>query len=201
MPLSILLLFVLAVSGCDVDALFPNSNSAIIDVLNSTAPLQKRYDQARFTFFQTGLGACGGTNVASDFIVALNSPQYGNGEYCYKMIDITYNGKSAQAQIVDECPGCPWAGLDFSEGLFTHFASEDKGVLYGSWVFSDGSATTTKQTKPTSTPTSTVEKTLTKATSTTASSAPSASDMGNLYNFAQIVLDLSSIIVAGANAD
>ncbi|KAJ7694179.1 RlpA-like double-psi beta-barrel-protein domain-containing protein-containing protein, partial [Mycena rosella] len=87
------------------------------------------------TFFDTGLGACGTTNSPSDFIVALNSPQYGNGEHCYEMIVITYNGKTAQAQIVDECPGCPWAGLDFSTGLFDYFASPDKGVIYGAWVF------------------------------------------------------------------
>lgn len=28
--------------------------------------------------------------------------QYGDGENCYKMVEITYNGKTAQAQIVDE---------------------------------------------------------------------------------------------------
>jgi len=71
---SILLSLVLAVTGFDgVDALFLDPD------FDGNVTLQKRYDNARFTFFDTGLGACGTTNKASDFIVALNSPQYGNG--------------------------------------------------------------------------------------------------------------------------
>jgi hypothetical protein len=34
--------------------------------------LAKRFEDARFTFFDAGLGACGWRNVGSDFIVALN---------------------------------------------------------------------------------------------------------------------------------
>lgn len=30
--------------------------------------LEKRFDDARFTFFATGLGACGKTNSPSDFV-------------------------------------------------------------------------------------------------------------------------------------
>ncbi|EGN95475.1 hypothetical protein SERLA73DRAFT_186504 [Serpula lacrymans var. lacrymans S7.3] len=104
--------------------------------------LHKRYDGARFTFYAVGLGACGQTNVPSDFIVALNTPQYGGGypgPECFKQITIEYNGKTAQATIMDECPGCPYGGLDFSEGLFDYFAAESVGVLYGTWYYSDGS--------------------------------------------------------------
>ncbi|KAJ7489884.1 hypothetical protein B0H11DRAFT_2229399 [Mycena galericulata] len=110
----ILLFLALAVSGfeVDVDALFSGPDFASMNYVgrsyNNSGTLRKRYDQARFTFFDTGLGACGTTNSPSDFIVALNSPQYGNGEHCYEMIQISYGGKSATAQIVDECPGCPW---------------------------------------------------------------------------------------------
>ncbi|KAJ7738498.1 RlpA-like double-psi beta-barrel-protein domain-containing protein-containing protein [Mycena maculata] len=148
----LLLVLVLAVSAfdIDIDALFSGADIALLNHAgrgygNGTMTLLKRYDQARFTFYAAGLGACGTTNTASDFIVALNSPQYGNGEHCYEMIEITYDGKSTQAQIVDECPGCPWGALDFSTGLFDYFASESLGVIYGSWVFS-GTNTTTQQT-------------------------------------------------------
>ncbi|KIO13402.1 hypothetical protein M404DRAFT_60363, partial [Pisolithus tinctorius Marx 270] len=88
----------------------------------------KRFDNARFTYYAVGLGACGQTNVASDF-------QYGGGQYCFQMITITVNGKTAQAQIMDECPGCPDEGLDFSQGLFTFFSDLSAGVLYGTWNF------------------------------------------------------------------
>ncbi|KAI6099891.1 RlpA-like double-psi beta-barrel-protein domain-containing protein-containing protein [Pisolithus croceorrhizus] len=87
----------------------------------------KRFDNARFTYYAVGLGACGQTNQPSDFIVALNSDQYGGGQYCFQMITITVNGKTTQAQIMDECPGCPNEGLDFSEGLFTYFSDLSAG--------------------------------------------------------------------------
>jgi hypothetical protein len=44
-------------------------------------------------------------------------------------------GKTAMAEIVDECPGCGAGGLDLSHGLFEHFAPDTKGVLSGSWRF------------------------------------------------------------------
>ncbi|KAG6888491.1 hypothetical protein C0995_007917 [Termitomyces sp. Mi166 len=88
-------------------------------------------------------GACGEWNVASDFIVALNSAQYGGGypgPHCFKQITMTYNGKTTTATIMDECPGCPYGGLDLSRGLFKFFASESVGVLSGTWYFNDGSS-------------------------------------------------------------
>ncbi|KAG6919982.1 hypothetical protein DXG01_013331 [Tephrocybe rancida] len=117
--------------------------------------LHKRFSGARWTFYDVGLGACGKFDVASNFIVALNSAQYGGGypgPNCFKTITMTYNGKTTTATIKDECPGCPYGGLDLSRGLFQFFASEDKGVLYGEWHFNDGSdapdpqPTTTKKT-------------------------------------------------------
>ncbi|KAG6335158.1 hypothetical protein ID866_3942 [Astraeus odoratus] len=124
--------------------------------------LHKRqtYANARFTFYDVGLGACGQTNVASDFIVALNVEQYGSGypgPYCFQSITISYGGKTAQATIMDECMGCPWGGLDFSRGLFDYFASESDGVLYGTWWFNDGSGggETTTSSTPVWTPTTT----------------------------------------------
>ncbi|KAL5507786.1 hypothetical protein ACEPAH_5404 [Sanghuangporus vaninii] len=109
---------------------------------NSTEPIsdasdgkdQKR-DLQRFTYYKTGLGACGSYSSDSDYIVALNSAQFGNGEHCYKTINVWYNNKQTQATIVDECPGCPEGGLDFSPGLFEFFSDLGTGVLYGTWWF------------------------------------------------------------------
>jgi hypothetical protein len=162
--------------------------------------LHKRFSSARWTFYDVGLGACGKSNIASDFIVALNTAQFGSGypgPHCFKMITMNYNGKTAQAQIMDECPGCPYGGLDLSRGLFSHFASEAVGVLQGEWSFNDGSGgggnlpspkppktTSTPWEQPwTKTPTSTWEqptttpkpkpKPSTTTTSTTTSEKPS----------------------------
>ncbi|TFY71666.1 hypothetical protein EVG20_g1353 [Dentipellis fragilis] len=95
-----------------------------------------RDDNARFTFYDVGEGACGGHSKDSDWVVALNANEYANGAHCWKPITLYYGGKSAKATIVDECPDCPKGALDLSRGLFDYFASEDKGVIYGSWNFS-----------------------------------------------------------------
>ncbi|KAJ6623452.1 RlpA-like double-psi beta-barrel-protein domain-containing protein-containing protein [Mycena sp. CBHHK59/15] len=220
---TVLLFFVLSVSGLDVNVLFSSPDFFLFDHAHAglgsnttvtTFPLEKRYDQARFTFFDTGLGACGTTNSPSDFIVALNSPQYDNGQHCYEMIEITYNGKSARAQIVDECPGCPWGALDFSTGLFDYFASEDKGAIYGSWVFSGGPGTsaasgTGQQTSTSTAPaaSTTTRQTLSSATKSTSPSAtatsasspasPSASTMssGLLEEMSVVLGSVAGLIV------
>jgi hypothetical protein len=103
--------------------------------------LHKRYDAARFTYYQVGMGACGKVNKPSDFIVALNSPQYGGGypgPHCFQQITIHCRGKTTSATIMDECPGCPFGGLDFSEGLFEFCGPKSLGVITGSWEFGGG---------------------------------------------------------------
>ncbi|KAI0055501.1 hypothetical protein BV25DRAFT_1996130 [Artomyces pyxidatus] len=108
--------------------------------LRPRGDIQKRFDGARLTFYDitVGLTACGNSYPASAHVVALNSAQFGGGypgPNCFKMITLTVGSKSTQAQIVDECPGCPFGGLDLTEGLFTFFADESVGVLTGSWTF------------------------------------------------------------------
>ncbi|TFK25827.1 hypothetical protein FA15DRAFT_638838 [Coprinopsis marcescibilis] len=104
--------------------------------------LYKRFSDSRWSFYDVGLGACGEWNVESDFIVALNADQFGSGypgPECQKTITLSYGGKTAQAKVMDRCPGCPYGGLDLSRSLFRYFASEDVGIIYGEWSFSDGS--------------------------------------------------------------
>lgn len=83
---------------------------------------------------------------------------------------MTYNGKTTVATITDECPGCPYGGLDLSRGLFRFFAPESVGVIYGEWDFTDGgdspdpspdppkTTTTKKPPPPPPTPTTTTTK-------------------------------------------
>ncbi|KAL7409978.1 RlpA-like double-psi beta-barrel-protein domain-containing protein-containing protein, partial [Mrakia frigida] len=84
--------------------------------------------------FPVGLGACGIYHPNSEYTVALNSAQLSaaGGGYpnslCGSQISITYNGKTTQATIQDECPTCPWGGLDLSMDLFTFFADHSVGV-------------------------------------------------------------------------
>ncbi|KZP18899.1 hypothetical protein FIBSPDRAFT_744627 [Athelia psychrophila] len=102
---------------------------------NSSSFLAERDGGSRFTYYEDGLGACGKTDLPSDFIVALNPAQFNKGAHCFQMISITVGGKTGQAMVVDLCPGCPPGGLDFSKGLFDYFGLESLGVLYGAWNF------------------------------------------------------------------
>ncbi|KAI0374701.1 hypothetical protein BV20DRAFT_976760 [Pilatotrama ljubarskyi] len=110
----------------------------------NTTQLHRRgqtFTGARLTYYDVGMGACGKKNVPSDFIVALNGDSYGDqypGPNCFRPIEITYNGKTAKATIMDKCPGCPSpGGLDLSTGLFSYLAPLDEGVLYASWRYLD----------------------------------------------------------------
>ncbi|KAG1762453.1 hypothetical protein EDD22DRAFT_891572 [Suillus occidentalis] len=161
---------------------------------------KRDFTNARFTYYAVGLGACGTTNQPGDFIVALNAMvtisnfcvfvnNSAAGENCYKEITITYNGLTASAQIVDECMGCPYGGLDFSEGLFQFFTPLGSGVISGSWSFGSAPAplpliptsslqliptpTTTWQPPPTTTPLS--PSTTSSPSPTPSPSSPSSS--------------------------
>ncbi|KAH8833549.1 RlpA-like double-psi beta-barrel-protein domain-containing protein-containing protein [Flagelloscypha sp. PMI_526] len=133
LPVNILLLLALIFISA-VDASFIPSWSG------SSSSLTKRFGNARFTYYDAGLGACGDTNKGSDYeqIVALNEAQWAGGKHCGETITIHFGGKSAQAVIKDECPGCPFGALDLTEGLFKHFADTAKGVITGSWEFGGG---------------------------------------------------------------
>lgn len=62
---------------------------------------------------------------------------------CAKWVAITNteNGKTATAQVVDECPSCAYGSLDMSKTLFQALASGglDQGVFQISWSYTDGS--------------------------------------------------------------
>ncbi|KAF8478923.1 RlpA-like double-psi beta-barrel-protein domain-containing protein-containing protein [Russula ochroleuca] len=99
------------------------------------------FSGVRMTYYEITVGpvACeGGHYSDSDFVVALNHPQFGDGagtsSYCGQIITISYEGKSAQATIVDECMGCPYGGLDLTPGLFSYLAGgTSQGVIQADW--------------------------------------------------------------------
>lgn len=133
--------------------------------------LEKRFEGAKFTLYDAGLGACGKTNSNSDFIVALNAIQFGSGGYCFQTVTITANGKTTTAQVTDECMGCPYGGLDFSRGLFNYFAPESVGILTGSWYFGTTPTTTSTYIPPTTTQAPTPSTTTSTTSQTTSSSS------------------------------
>jgi len=194
-------------------------NSSSNNQVNSR-DLEKRFEGASFTFYDAGLGACGQTNSNSDFIVALNAPQFASGSYCFQTITIIANGKTATAQITDECMGCGYGALDFSRGLFDYFASESVGVLTGSWYLGTPPATTTSTYIPpttVATPTTTTTTTTSSSSSivvssssyssTSSAASPSQSSSQNvttlpdgvLEQFSVAFVNIGAIILATAN--
>ncbi|EIW74628.1 plant expansin [Coniophora puteana RWD-64-598 SS2] len=105
---------------------------SIVLVSTAAAPhshsdqLMRRFSGQRMTYYTPGLGACGDTDTASQYV-------YGSGSSCGSSITITYNGNSVAATVVDKCTGCSGDELDLSQGLFECFADASVGVIYGEW--------------------------------------------------------------------
>jgi expansin (peptidoglycan-binding protein) len=94
------------------------------------------------TYYDTGLGACGWTNQDSDYIVAVSHFLYepetingnsNNNNLCGKMIRASYEGKSVDVKVVDECMGCAERDLDFSPSAFSQIADKDLGRIDITW--------------------------------------------------------------------
>jgi hypothetical protein len=124
-------------------SLLPLALVAAQPVKKDNSLAKRQTYSGRATFYDVGLGACGGYNVASDYIVALNTAQYGGGypgPNCGRSITISANGVTVQATIQDQCPSCDYGALDLSRSLFQRFASEDKGTFQMSWWYNDGNS-------------------------------------------------------------
>ncbi|KJA17740.1 hypothetical protein HYPSUDRAFT_46079 [Hypholoma sublateritium FD-334 SS-4] len=137
----------------------------------------RRAAGATFTWFVTGLGACGNFNVPSDFIVALDREQFDVDSHCGAAVTITINGKVAHATIADRCKGCGFNNLDLTQGLYAYFDPTMNGQLEGEWEFGNGAPAPTPTPTPTPTPKPTPKpspKPSTTSTSTTSTSHPTS---------------------------
>ncbi|EPQ32306.1 uncharacterized protein PFL1_00502 [Pseudozyma flocculosa PF-1] len=91
-------------------------------------------------------GACGQMLKESDFVVAINQPQYGSlnqkSSWCGKTITISANGKSTQARVADACPtgggNCGFGSLDMSKSLFQFFNPLGVGKFSITWTEGGG---------------------------------------------------------------
>jgi len=102
----------------------------------------KRSYSGQATFYEAGLGACGGYNTDSDFIVALNIEQWDGGSHCNQAITITSDkGITQGATITDQCPGCAYGALDMTPALFQSLGhTADDGVFQMTWDYGGGGA-------------------------------------------------------------
>lgn len=99
------------------------------------------------TFYDVGLGACGGYNTDSDMICAASMLLYDGFDgytganpnanpICGKQVAITYGGKTITVTVVDRCVGCAKYDLDLSPTAFSQLADQSQGRLHGAtWQF------------------------------------------------------------------
>ncbi|KAI0287672.1 RlpA-like double-psi beta-barrel-protein domain-containing protein-containing protein [Russula brevipes] len=149
--------------------------------------LHKRISNARITYYDIGGAqvACGGYYQPSDFVVALNGAQFGDvypGPYCGKYITITAFGKTATAEVVDKCPGCPYGGLDLTKGLFAHFTDIGAGVISADWDWVDGSPSKTTTTSHTTQHSTTSSSSSSSSSSTSTSTTPKSHTSTRTYS-------------------
>ncbi|KAB5594258.1 Rare lipoprotein A-like double-psi beta-barrel protein [Ceratobasidium theobromae] len=100
------------------------------------------------TFYATGLGACGITNVDTDFICAVSQSLFDGFEgytgsdpnsnpICNRKLKATYEGKTVTVTVTDRCVGCALHDIDFSPSAFDQLADQSIGRLKGltwTWV-------------------------------------------------------------------
>ncbi|KAF1344076.1 plant expansin, partial [Delphinella strobiligena] len=90
------------------------------------------------TWYETGEGACGWDNTASDHIVAISKDIFDSTEYatanpnsnplCGRQVSITgVDGSQYTAKVVDRCVGCEEGDLDLSEDFFNTVTSNGNG--------------------------------------------------------------------------
>ncbi|GET03724.1 riboflavin aldehydeforming enzyme, putative [Rhizophagus clarus] len=85
------------------------------------------------TFYNpsVGIGSCGWQNDDSEFVAALNAPQYGefsdpaDSPICGKCIKITGPNGSVKVKLVDKCPKCKRGDIDMSPAAFKKIAKLD----------------------------------------------------------------------------
>ncbi|RIA85292.1 expansin module family protein [Glomus cerebriforme] len=93
------------------------------------------------TFYDpsVGIGSCGWKNDESEFVGALNAPQYGkfsdpaDSPICGKCIKITGPKGTVKVKLVDKCPECKRGDIDMSPAAFKKIANLDDGRVPITW--------------------------------------------------------------------
>lgn len=89
-----------------------------------------------FTYYNTGLGACGHNNNDNELVAAVGHGLYDRTHPCGRNIRVHYKGKSAVVKVVDRCGGCNDNSLDLSPAAFKKIVgSLGPGRVQGTWEF------------------------------------------------------------------
>ncbi|KAF5011636.1 hypothetical protein FDECE_2259 [Fusarium decemcellulare] len=97
------------------------------------ANLAKR-NSGELTFYNPGLGACGGTNGDGDIVVAMSAALFDAQKPCGRKIKVHGDAGTAVVTVVDRCEGCATNDLDLSPAAFTKAVGDlGLGRVTGSW--------------------------------------------------------------------
>ncbi|OAQ60534.1 expansin module family protein [Pochonia chlamydosporia 170] len=93
-------------------------------------------DNGDFTWYHTGLGACGWTNHNGELVAAVGHALYDRTRPCGRRIRAHHRGKSIVVTVVDRCEGCKDNDVDFTpEGFKRLVGSLGPGRVRGTWEF------------------------------------------------------------------
>lgn len=104
-----------------------------------------RTHEGELTFYDPGLGACGGSHVGDDLIAAVARTVFdaaaadtgdgnpNNNPICGKRIRVERGDGSVDVTVVDRCQGCKRLDLDLSPSAFQRLAREEDGRVVGQW--------------------------------------------------------------------
>ncbi|PPQ68034.1 hypothetical protein CVT25_014495 [Psilocybe cyanescens] len=137
---------------------FFNRHAELAKRAEGDVQLFKRVSQARWTYYnvETGFALHAEDLADKNISTLILSNHQMNPGWCFKTIRMTQGGKTTTATVTDTCPGCPWGGLDLTEGLFGFFIGHwpvGGGVLTGDWEFTDAAPPKPEPPKTTAKPT------------------------------------------------
>ncbi|KAI2619750.1 RlpA-like double-psi beta-barrel-protein domain-containing protein-containing protein [Hypomontagnella submonticulosa] len=88
------------------------------------------------TYYEPGLGSCGETNSDSERVVALSPAQFAaDPAACGKTIQISLDGHTTTAKVVDKCPSCSAESIDVSSTVFQDLAPLTVGRTQIEWDY------------------------------------------------------------------
>ncbi|KAL8377378.1 hypothetical protein RB595_008182 [Gaeumannomyces hyphopodioides] len=103
-----------------------------------------RTHEGELTFYDPGLGACGGSHGGGDMIAAVARSVFdaaankgdgnpNNNPICGRRIRVERGDGSVDVVVVDRCEGCKPTDLDLSPSAFQRLAREEDGRVVGQW--------------------------------------------------------------------
>ncbi|KIK65826.1 hypothetical protein GYMLUDRAFT_949278 [Collybiopsis luxurians FD-317 M1] len=74
-------------------------------------------------------GGCGTSFNADDQVAGVPTSVFSSGDVCSKSLSVTYQGKTLQFPIVDECTSCNQLAISLAAAAFAQYEPEKNGVL------------------------------------------------------------------------